>query len=89
MNRFRAFLTLPCSRAPGRKNSIGEREEADSFLQVNDDGIAFLLADAFSEIRFDGQLMGTVSQSHERAAEGMAINSACNLDQATRAEELN
>jgi hypothetical protein len=49
---------------------------SDSFLQVNDDGIAFLLADAFSEIRFDGQLMGAVSQSHERAAEWMAVDGA-------------
>ena len=57
------------------------RRESDSFLQVNDDGIAFLLADAFSEIRFDGQLMGAVSQSHERAAEWMAVDGAADLHQ--------
>jgi hypothetical protein len=55
------------------------RRKSDSFLQVNDDGIAFLLADAFSEIRFDGQLMGAVSQSHERAAEWMASRDSCHL----------
>jgi hypothetical protein len=32
-------------------------------MQVNEDGIAFLFADAFSKIRFDGQLVGAVSES--------------------------
>jgi hypothetical protein len=36
---------------------------SDSFMQVNEDGIAFLFADAFSKIRFDGQLVGAVSES--------------------------
>ena len=60
---------------------------SDSFLQVNDDSIAFLLADSFSEIRFHGQLMSAVSQSHERAAEWMAVDGAANLDQTSSAEE--
>lgn len=60
---------------------------SDSFLQVNDDGIAFLLADSFSNIRFDWQLVSAVSQGHERAAEWMAVDGAADLDQASSAEE--
>jgi hypothetical protein len=47
---------------------------------VNDDSIAFPLVDTFLQIRFDGQLMRAVPQSHERAAEWMAVDGAANLD---------
>jgi hypothetical protein len=32
---------------------------------VNDDAGVFLLADSFSKIRFDWQIMSAISQSHE------------------------
>src|SRR5262245_31665916 len=75
------------SAGPGSDSSTSDRTTLQSFVQVNSNGIAFFLADLFPNIRFYGQFVSAVSQSHERAAEWMAVDCATDLHQTSCAKE--
>jgi hypothetical protein len=61
--------------------------DSESFLQVNEYGLAFFLADFLSNVRLYGQLVSAVSQSHERTLERMTVDRAADSHETSRPKE--
>ena len=59
-----------------RFGSASRRVKLESFLQMNEYRVASFLADFLSNIRFYGQFVSAVSQSHERTTERMTVDRA-------------
>jgi hypothetical protein len=56
-------------------------------LQVYGHGVAGLFADCLAHIRSHGQHVPTITHSHERTSERMAVYRACNLHESPGFEE--
>src|SRR6476660_6352153 len=73
--------TLPTSRAlRGRP--------LDALGEMDSDAVAGGLADGLAQRSAHRQLVPAVAEGHERALEGLVVDGAAPLHQATRAEEL-
>ena len=55
---------------------------AEPLFQADGHGVARLLRDRPAHLGLDRQLVGAVSRGHERAAEGMTVDGASDLDEA-------
>src|SRR5688572_13362750 len=60
----------------------------ESFSQVDPDSVTFALLDCLPNLSLDRELVPTVAEGHERASEWVTIQGSCNLDKASRAEEV-
>src|SRR4051794_36921604 len=82
--------TLP--RSPSRSGaqliSRAQSSTVEPLLQAHDHVVTGLFGDGLAHIGLDRQLVGAVSERHERAAEGMAVDSAAHLHQPAGAEIL-
>jgi hypothetical protein len=85
---FNAIEELLQSRGAVAEDSFAENaENSEALAEVNDNELSGPLADFLLEIGFDRQLVIAVSESHEGAAEWMAVDCAADFHEAARAEE--
>src|ERR1700722_7279683 len=79
-------LTTIVGAVAGFEPSLGLTLQ--SLLQTDDHRIASLLSDRLANLGLDGQLVGAVTERHERALESMAVHRRTDLHETPGLEEL-